>query len=79
MSLKSFGHSLEKAVFRPIFRGLRKLLGITPSSTRIAALEDRIERLEGLFREQAGLHYLRLAGTPDDEAAPDDTPRRDTA
>jgi hypothetical protein len=37
-------------------------------------LEDRIERLENLFREQAGLHYLRLAEPP-----PGTAPKRDSA
>ena len=40
----------------------------------MTALEDRIERLENLFREQAGLHYLRLAEPP-----PGATPGRDSA
>jgi hypothetical protein len=41
-------------------------------------LESRLDRLESLFREQAGLHYLRLAETPDPDE-PDHTARRDSA
>lgn len=80
MSLKSLGRSLEKRGLRPFFHGVKRILRIAPSSARIAALEDRIERLEALFREQAGLHYLRLAA-PDaaDHEPRDAAPRRDTA
>ena len=77
MSLKTFGHSVEKHVLRPLVRRIRKILRLSSSSERMTALESRVERLEALFREQAGLHYLRLADTPAaDPAAP---PRRDTA
>lgn len=77
MALKSFGHAIEKQVMRPLFRRIKKLLRLSSSSNRIVALEERIERLESLFREQAGLHYLRLAEPPAADAAT--TPRRDIA
>jgi len=78
MPLKSFGHSIEKHFVRPFFRRVKKLLRMSSSADRIKSLEDRIERLEALFREQAGLHYLRLAETPPADA-PSAAPRRDTA
>ena len=78
MALKSFGHSIEKQVVRPLARRVKKILRLSSSSDRIRALEDRVERLESLFREQAGLHYLRLAEPPAAEAAPA-APRRDSA
>ena len=62
MPLKSLGHTIEKQILRPLFRRVRKLTRISGAHDRIAALESRIERLESLFREQAGLHYLRLMG-----------------
>jgi hypothetical protein len=61
MSLKSMGRSLEKRVLRPVFRRLKRGLRVPGAHDRIACLEQRIEQLESLFREQAGLHYLRLA------------------
>lgn len=64
MSLKSFGRSFEKKLLRPFLHGARSRFGIASTSDRMTALEDRIERLENLFREQAGLHYLRLAEPP---------------
>ncbi|RLS82284.1 MAG: hypothetical protein DWI04_05085 [Planctomycetota bacterium] len=81
MPLKSLGHTIEKQILRPLFRRVRKLTRISGAHDRIAALESRIERLESLFREQAGLHYLRLmddqrhAETPAGSSAP----RRDSA
>lgn len=78
MALKSFGHSIEKQFVRPLARRVKKLLRISSSADRIRALENRIERLESLFREQAGLHYLRLAEPPTAEAAAI-APRRETA
>ena len=81
MSLKSFGRSLEKQVLRPFFRRLRKWLGISHSHDRVARLEQRIEHLEALFREQAGLHYLRLVddAEPEGGAPPHAVSRRETA
>jgi hypothetical protein len=81
MSLQSLGRTFEKQALRPFFRRLRKALGISHSHDRVARLEQRIEHLESLFREQAGLHYLRLVD--DAEASADTTPdtalRRETA
>lgn len=74
MSLKSFGRSFEKKLLRPFLYGTRRWFGIASTSDRMTTLEDRIERLENLFREQAGLHYLRLAEPP-----PGADPRRDSA
>ena len=74
MPLKSLGHTIEKQILRPLLRRVRKL-------TRISGAHDRIAALESLFREQAGLHYLRLmddqrhAETPAGSSAP----RRDSA
>jgi hypothetical protein len=61
MSLKLLGRSLEKRVLRPVFRKANRWLSAPGGHDRIACLEQRIEQLESLFREQAGLHYLRLA------------------
>lgn len=61
MTLKSMGRSLEKRVLRPAFRKVKRWLRVSGAHDRIARLEQRIEQLESLFREQAGLHYLRLA------------------
>lgn len=61
MSLKSMGRSMEKRVLRPVFRKLKRWLRVPGAHDRIARLEQRVEQLESLFREQAGLHYLRLA------------------
>lgn len=77
MALKALGHSVEKHALRPLVRRIRKLLRLSSSSDRIATLESRIERLESLFREQAGLHYLRLAETPAVDET--DARRRDSA
>ena len=66
--------TFEKKLLRPFLQGTRKRLGISGTSDRIMVLEDRIERLENLFREQAGLHYLRLSDAP-----PSTAPRRDSA
>lgn len=67
MSLKSMGRSMEKRLLRPMFRKLKRWLRVPGAHDRIARLEQRVEQLESLFREQAGLHYLRLA----DEAEAD--------
>lgn len=81
MPLKSVGRSIEKQVFRPFFRRLRKWLGVSHSHDRIARLEQRVEHLEALFREQAGLHYLRLVDDPETpgDSVPHAAPRRETA
>jgi hypothetical protein len=81
MSLQSVGRSIEKQALRPFFRRLRKWLGLSHSHDRIARLEQRIEHLESLFREQAGLHYLRLVDDADASAdtPPQTTLRRETA
>jgi len=61
MSLKSMGRSMEKRLLRPMFRKLKRWLRVPGAHDRIARLEQRVEQLESLFREQAGLHYMRLA------------------
>ena len=67
MSLKTFGRSLEKKTLRPLFRRLKRLVRTSVAHERIQRLEERVEQLESLLREQAGLHYLRLAGEAEDE------------
>jgi hypothetical protein len=81
MALKALGHSIEKQILRPLFRRVRKLTRISGAHDRIAALESRIERLESLFREQAGLHYLRLMDDQlhADNPAGSSAPGRDSA
>lgn len=61
MSLKTLGRALEKRLLRPLLRKLKRLLRAPGAHDRIARLEQRLEHLESLFREQAGLQYLRLA------------------
>jgi hypothetical protein len=81
MALKALGHSIEKQILRPLLRRVRKLTRISGAHDRIAALESRIERLESLFREQAGLHYLRLVDDQRhaDNPAGSSAPRRESA
>ena len=81
MALQALGHSIEKQILRPLFRRVRKLTRISGAHDRIAALESRIERLESLFREQAGLHYLRLVDDQRhaDNPAGSSAPRRESA
>ena len=79
MSLKSMGRSLEKRVLRPVFRRLKRLLRVSGAHDRIAHLEQRIEQLESLFREQAGLHYLRLADEAELEPRGEEAAQRRTA
>ena len=81
MALKALGHSIEKQILRPLLRRVRKLTRISGAHDRIAALENRIERLESLFREQAGLHYLRLMDDQRhaDNPAGSSAPRRESA
>ena len=70
MSIMTFGHSLEKRVLRPFARRMKRLNPFSGAHNRIVVLEERVERLESLFREQAGLHYLRLAHDADLPAEP---------
>jgi TolA-binding protein len=80
MSLKSMGRSMEKRVLRPVFRRLKRWLRVPGAHDRIARLEQRVEQLESLFREQAGLHYLRLADEADaDHQVEEAAHRRRTA
>lgn len=79
MSLKSMGRSLEKRVLRPVFRRMKRLLRVPGAHDRIARLEQRIEQLESLFREQAGLQYLRLADEEKLEPQGEEAARRRTA
>ena len=60
MSLKGFGKSIEKRALRPFFQRVKAMIRAARGVDRISALEARVELLESLFREQAGLHYLRL-------------------
>lgn len=79
MPLKQLAHSFEKHTLRPVFRRVKKWIRFSGAAhDRIAMLESRIDRLESLFREQAGLHYLRLAETLDPDE-PDHAARRDSA
>lgn len=66
MSIKQVIRSMERRYFRPAGRGLRRLAGRLPflPGGRVARLERRVEELESLVRELAGLHYLRLADEP---------------
>jgi len=75
VSFKTFRRSFEKRVLRPFARRMKRLNlfsgfdnGIVDN--RIAVLEERVELLESLFREQAGLNYLRLAHDADALAEP---------
>ena len=61
MRLTNLGRSFERRFLRPVFRRLKRRYRVTGAHDRIAQLERRVEELESLFREQAGLHYLRLA------------------
>ena len=80
MSLKSFGRNLEKKVLRPVFRKVKRGLRGPGAHDRIARLEQRIEQLESLFREQAGLQYLRLADDTElDQQGEEPACRRRTA
>jgi hypothetical protein len=60
---------------RPVFRRLKRRFRVTGVHDRIARLERRIEELEGLFREQAGMHYLRLAEETEPSSASEETAR----
>jgi hypothetical protein len=76
MSLKSMGRSIEKRMLRPVFRKLKRWLRVPGAHDRIARLEQRVEQLECLFREQAGLHYLRLADEADADHQGEEAARR---
>lgn len=61
MSLRSYGRAFERTVLRPLFRPFRRRQRAARKRDRlITELAARVERLESLFREQAGLQYLRL-------------------
>jgi hypothetical protein len=67
--LKQVIRSLERSYLRPIGRGLKRFgdrLPFLPGS-RVARLERRVEALESLVRELAGLQYLRLTETAGDD------------
>jgi hypothetical protein len=76
MSLKSMGRSLEKRVLRPVFRKVKRWLRASGAHDRIARLEQRIEQLESMFREQAGLQYLRLADEAESDPQGEEPARR---
>lgn len=71
MNLRAKLRSFERSVIRPAGRTARRawerLRG--GGHDRIGGLERRVDELESLVRELAGLAYLRLA---DEEAADDD-------
>lgn len=67
MRLTSLGRSFERRFLRPVFRRFKRRYRVTGAHDRIAQLERRVEELESLFREQAGLHYLRLAAEAEPE------------
>lgn len=75
MRLTSLGRSFERRVLRPVFRRLKRRFRVTGVHDRLAQLERRVEELEGLFREQAGAHYLRLAAE-EERAATAEEPAR---
>ena len=81
MRIATWGRNLEKRVLRPFFRRLKRFFRTAGAHDRIACLEQRLEALESLFREQAGLHYLRLAteDTPAAAAEPEAPQRRCSA
>lgn len=68
MPLVNLGRSFERRLLRPVFRRLKRAFRIDGPNDRIAKLERRLEELERLFREQAGLHYLRLAEEAESES-----------
>jgi len=76
MSLKLLGRSLEKRVLRPVFRKVKRWLRASGAHDRIARLEQRIEQLESMFREQAGLQYLRLADEAESDPQGEEPARR---
>jgi hypothetical protein len=76
MSIKSMGRSLEKRVLRPVFRKAKRWLRASGAHDRIARLEQRIEQLESMFREQAGLQYLRLADEAESDPQGEEPARR---
>jgi hypothetical protein len=65
MSMRSWMRSIEKQWLRPLGRRLR-FPRFGRRSRRLADLETRVEELESLVRELAGLAYLQL----DDGARP---------
>ena len=65
MSMKSVGRSIEKHWLRPFMQRLKRIFPAQRSRDRVGRLEQRVEELESLLREQAGLHYLRLAEQED--------------
>ena len=75
MSLASLGRSFERKCLRPVFRRLKRRFRVTGVHDRVARLERRVEELESLFREQAGMQCLRLAEEAE-RAAPGEEPAR---
>lgn len=76
MSFKSMGRVMEKRLLRPLFGRLKRWLRVPGTHDCIARMEQRIEQLESLFREQAGLHYLRLADEADADHQGEEAARR---
>lgn len=61
MSLRPYGRAFERTFLRPVFRRFRRPRPDNAAlDARLAELAARIDRLESLFREQAGLQYLRI-------------------
>jgi hypothetical protein len=70
MSLRSYGRAFERTVLRPLFRPFRRRQRAARKRDRLLTeLAARVERLESLFREQAGLQYLRLFDGHDSHAS----------
>lgn len=71
--MRSWARAIEKRLLRPLGRILPRR-GRETTAARIAGLERRVELLEGLIRELAGLAYLEMeaddhGGVPPKEAA----------
>ena len=63
MSVRSWTKAIERRGLRPL-RDLMRRSGLSTGRGRVARLERRVEELEGLVRELAGLAYLRLDTEP---------------
>lgn len=75
MSLRPYGRAFERTFLRPIFRRFRRRTpDAAAADARFVAISARIDRLESLFREQAGLQYLRIFDGRgiEDRAGPDE-------
>ena len=65
MSIRSWLRACEKRFLRPLGRRVRGTTdGTRQRSDELGRLERRVEALESLVRELAGLAYLRLDSDP---------------